>query len=95
MCEPWRHSFAQFYADMGECPEGFTLERKDVDGDYEPSNCKWVPRADQASNKRNTLRAGGKTIKQIARERGINYYTLRKATKRGENPLTFLPRVRR
>jgi len=53
MCERWRKDFLNFYRDMGKCPPGFTIQRKDNDGNYEPGNCCWVPRAEQYKNKRN------------------------------------------
>jgi hypothetical protein len=54
VCERWRHSFENFLADMGECPKGLTLERKENNGNYEQSNCKWATTIDQANNKRNS-----------------------------------------
>lgn len=51
MCDRWRADFVNFYADMGPCPEGYSLERLDPDGNYEPGNCAWIPKADQAKNK--------------------------------------------
>ena len=92
MCEAWLNSFEKFFSDMGPCPKDFTLERINVDGNYEPSNCKWIPSKLQARNKRNSLIFEGKHLKQIAEDRGISYYTLRMAMKRGKNPLTFTPR---
>lgn len=52
ICDRWAFSFVNFLADMGERPEGMTLDRKDVDGNYDPENCKWATKKEQEANKR-------------------------------------------
>lgn len=51
VCKAWLESFTQFYKDMGECPDGYTLDRIDPNGDYCKDNCRWASNEMQSINK--------------------------------------------
>ena len=86
VCERW-HQFAAFLADMGERPDGMTLERKDSNADYEPSNCRWATRQEQNRNRRDTLliTIAGRTqcLLDWCAEKGVNYAAVRERIERG------------
>lgn len=52
MCDRWKDSFPYFLEDMGPCPEGYSIERINPNGNYEPGNCKWIPLNEQVHNRR-------------------------------------------
>jgi hypothetical protein len=53
VCDRWAHSFENFLADMGKKPvPGYSLGRIDVNGNYEPGNCKWESPREQVRNRR-------------------------------------------
>jgi hypothetical protein len=81
VCNEWR-DFEKFYADMGDRPQGMTLERIDNNGSYSKENCRWATLREQARNTRRTqlVEYNGKKqcLKDWANEVGIAYNTLRK-----------------
>ena len=81
ICQRWLDSFQNFLDDMGTMPIGMSLDRKDVNGNYEPGNCRWATSEEQANNKANNrvLEFKGKkqTIAQWAREVGMSREALR------------------
>lgn len=80
VCESWAEDFTNFLTDMGERPEGRTLDRVDNSKGYYKENCKWATNAEQHKNKRTThlLTYQGKTqsLKNWADEIGISQGTL-------------------
>jgi len=55
VCDSWIASFEAFYADMGPRPPGLWIERRDNNGNYEPSNCYWATPTEQLRNRRVTV----------------------------------------
>lgn len=65
VCAAW-YDFRAFYADMGDRPAGTTLDRyPDVNGNYEPGNCRWATRSQQRRNVRNWLTSRWVTTAEI------------------------------
>lgn len=56
VCDRWLSSFDDFLVDMGKRPsKNHSIDRINNDGNYEPGNCRWATRKEQAVNKRNTV----------------------------------------
>lgn len=77
VCERWAH-FANFYADMGDRPEGMTLDRyPDQDGNYELGNVRWATWTEQARNRRNNCRIEGKCVIEVSESTGVSDTNIR------------------
>ena len=51
VCKEWL-KFENFYKDMGDCPDGLSIERVENSKGYFPENCKWATQTEQQRNKR-------------------------------------------
>lgn len=87
VCSRWRQDFCNFLKDMGEKQAGYTLDRIDNDGNYEPSNCRWATSKEQGRSnyKARPITAFGKTQLLIdwAHETGIKRETIARRLKQG------------
>ena len=82
MCDRWRNDFAAFMADMGPRPDGYSLERRDVNGPYSPENCEWIPLSAQRLTSRaiRWVESNGEKLplKHYAEREGVDYRSLHK-----------------
>lgn len=91
VCDEWANSYEAFLSDMGLPPTmEHQIDRTDNNGNYEPSNCLWVTRKQNANNKSNNraVTAFGKTqnLAEWAREVGIKRETIARRLNAGATP---------
>ena len=81
VCDDWKISPSKIEKDLGVRPKNNTLERINVNGNYEPSNCKWATLLEQGANKRNNIKfcINGENLhfSEICRRYNIKESTLR------------------
>lgn len=79
ICDRW-NDFKNFLADMGERPNGCSLDRIDSNGNYEPNNCRWATRREQAMNRRTNVvvsyRGREMCLMELAAELGLEFKTI-------------------
>lgn len=96
ICDRWMNDYSAFLSDMGRCPKGYILDRIDVNGNYEPNNCRWISLRDSQANMRPRgiqVCIDGRTqcILEWARELKIPYGTALRRHKAGK-PLLRPPK---
>lgn len=88
ICQKWDESFEAFYDDVGPCPdENMTIDRIDVNGDYEPGNVKWSTWSEQQQNKTDTeyiaIEGVSLTPRQWCELSGVKFSNYRSRVRRG------------
>ena len=98
VCDRWKDSFENFLNDMGERPsKAYSIDRIDVNGNYEPNNCRWATQVQQQNNKRNnstiTYNGETRTITEWSRILGIKASIIFTRKRRGKSDAECLSLV--
>ena len=87
VCDRWKDSFENFYADMGEPPLDCSLDRINVNGNYEKENCRWATQKEQQNNRRDNviITVGEKpmTMTEYCEKHNLNSDKVQQRLKRG------------
>ena len=99
VCDRWRNSFETFLADMGERPSrDYSIDRINVNGDYEPSNCRWATRKEQCNNRRSNINieynGEVRTLTEWCEILNMNFSNVWYQLRKKKNPLPFADIVR-
>lgn len=90
VCNRWA-DFNMFLQDMGDVPNGMSLDRINVNGNYEPDNCRWATIKEQQNNKRNnrvfTYKGETHTIAEWSERLNMNFKTLHQRLVRNNWPV--------
>ena len=88
VCQRWKNSFINFLEDMGECPSGLTIERKNNEKCYCANNCVWTTRKEQTRNTRRSkkfeINNEIKTLVEWCEFFGKPYFTVHARLRRGK-----------
>ncbi|EQK46950.1 hypothetical protein LPC27_03930 [Paraclostridium bifermentans] len=89
VCEEWANNFISFknWAIKNNYNDNLTIDRVDVNGNYEPSNCRWISNKTQQNNRTNNriieFNGERKTLKEWSETLNIKYNTLQKRLNKG------------
>lgn len=82
VCDEWKNDITKFYewarnAGYKENDYQLSIERIDVNGNYEPENCKWIKIKEQYYNRRNSVRIGNLSLSEFCKRAGLKYSSVR------------------